>query len=72
MVPIGYRPVLWHVMKYYAALRPQRLNLCLGYRADAIKQFFLCFFFFLFFVCAYDECVPTTVRSQLAAKTSAV
>src|SRR6266404_5385121 len=47
MVPIGYRPVLWHVMKYYAHFGHKDFILCLGYRADAIKQYFL----------HYDECV---------------
>jgi glucose-1-phosphate cytidylyltransferase len=47
MVPIGDRPVLWHVMKYYAHFGHKDFILCLGYRADAIKQYFL----------HYDECV---------------
>jgi glucose-1-phosphate cytidylyltransferase len=41
MVPIGSRPVLWHVMKYYAHFGFTDFILCLGYRAEAIKQFFL-------------------------------
>jgi len=47
MVPIGYRPVLWHVMKYYAHYGHKDFILCLGYRGDAIKRYFL----------SYDECV---------------
>jgi glucose-1-phosphate cytidylyltransferase len=47
MVPIGYRPVLWHVMKYYAHYGHKDFILCLGYRGDVIKQYFL----------TYDECV---------------
>jgi glucose-1-phosphate cytidylyltransferase len=47
MVPIGYRPVLWHVMKYYASYGHKDFILCLGYRADVIKQYFL----------HYDECI---------------
>jgi glucose-1-phosphate cytidylyltransferase len=47
MVPIGYRPVLWHVMKYYAHFGHKDFILCLGYRGDAIKHYFL----------HYDECV---------------
>lgn len=46
MVPIGYRPVLWHLMKYYAHFGHTDFVLCLGYRADAIKNYFL----------HYDEC----------------
>jgi glucose-1-phosphate cytidylyltransferase len=41
MVPIGYRPILWHVMKYYAHFGHRDFILCLGYRADAIKKYFL-------------------------------
>jgi glucose-1-phosphate cytidylyltransferase len=41
MVTIGYRPVLWHVMKYYAHFGHTEFILCLGYKADAIKRFFL-------------------------------
>jgi glucose-1-phosphate cytidylyltransferase len=41
MVPIGNRPILWHLMKYYAHYGHKDFILCLGYRADAIKKFFL-------------------------------
>ena len=41
MVPIGNRPVLWHVMKYYAHFGFTDFVLCLGYKAEAIKKFFL-------------------------------
>ena len=41
MVPIGYRPILWHIMKYYAHFGHKDFVLCLGYRADAIKKYFL-------------------------------
>ncbi|NIA25986.1 MAG: glucose-1-phosphate cytidylyltransferase [Gammaproteobacteria bacterium] len=41
MVPVGYRPILWHVMKYYAHFGHRDFILALGYRADAIKDFFL-------------------------------
>ena len=47
MVPIGYRPLLWHVMKYYAHYGHKDFILCLGFKADAIKDYFL----------HYDECV---------------
>ncbi|MGB9404198.1 MAG: glucose-1-phosphate cytidylyltransferase [Candidatus Acidiferrales bacterium] len=43
MVPIGYRPILWHLMKYYAHFGHKDFILCLGYRADAIKEYFLNF-----------------------------
>jgi glucose-1-phosphate cytidylyltransferase len=41
MVPIGYRPILWHVMRYYAHFGHRRFVLCLGHRADMIKEYFL-------------------------------
>jgi glucose-1-phosphate cytidylyltransferase len=41
MAPIGNRPILWHIMKYYAHFGHRDFILCLGHRAEAIKQFFL-------------------------------
>lgn len=41
MVPIGPRPVLWHVMRYYAHFGFKDFLLCLGYKADVIKEYFL-------------------------------
>lgn len=41
MVPVGYRPILWHVMRYYAHFGHNEFILCLGYKADAIKRYFL-------------------------------
>lgn len=41
MVTIGYRPILWHVMRYYAHFGHRDFVLCLGYRGDVIKRYFL-------------------------------
>jgi glucose-1-phosphate cytidylyltransferase len=41
MIPIGNRPILWHIMKYYAHYGFNDFVLCLGYKAEAIKHFFL-------------------------------
>ncbi|HTR21207.1 MAG TPA: sugar phosphate nucleotidyltransferase [Gemmatimonadales bacterium] len=41
MVPIGYRPIIWHLMKYYAYYGHRDFILCLGYRGDMIKHYFL-------------------------------
>jgi glucose-1-phosphate cytidylyltransferase len=41
MVTIGSRPVLWHVMKYYAYFGHKDFILCLGYKANVIKNYFL-------------------------------
>jgi glucose-1-phosphate cytidylyltransferase len=47
LVTIGYRPILWHVMKYYAHYGHKDFILCLGYKADTIKNYFL----------NYNECL---------------
>ena len=41
LVSIGYRPIIWHVMKYYAHYGHKDFVLCLGYKADLIKSYFL-------------------------------
>jgi glucose-1-phosphate cytidylyltransferase len=41
MVRIGNRPILWHIMRYYAAWGHTEFILCLGYKSDAIKEYFL-------------------------------
>ncbi|MGH8002497.1 MAG: sugar phosphate nucleotidyltransferase [Brasilonema sp.] len=47
MINIGYRPILWNLMKYYAHYGHKDFILCLGYKADVIKNYFL----------NYDECL---------------
>ena len=47
MVNIGYRPIIWHIMKYYAHYGHKDFILCLGHGADFIKNYFL----------NYNECV---------------
>ncbi len=47
LINIGYRPLLWHVMKYYAHYGHHDFILCLGYGADVIKNYFL----------TYNECL---------------
>src|SRR5512147_1313322 len=41
IVPIGHRPLLWHVMKYYAHYGQKDFILCLGYKSSVIKDYFL-------------------------------
>ena len=41
MATIGPRPVLWHVMRYYAHFGHRDFVLCLGYRGEVIKDYFL-------------------------------
>src|SRR6478672_9338283 len=40
MVPIGNRPILWHIMKIYAAHGHTDFILCLGYKGEVIKDWF--------------------------------
>jgi len=47
MVEVGYRPVIWHLMRYYASYGHSEFILCLGHRGDYIKRYFL----------TYDECL---------------
>jgi glucose-1-phosphate cytidylyltransferase len=47
MITIGYRPILWHLMRYYAHYGHRDFILCLGHKADFIKRYFL----------NYDECI---------------
>ena len=41
LVNIGYRPILWHLMRYYAHFGHTDFILCLGYRGDLIREYFL-------------------------------
>jgi glucose-1-phosphate cytidylyltransferase len=41
IVSIGHRPLIWHVMKYYAHYGQKDFILCLGYKSAVIKEYFL-------------------------------
>jgi glucose-1-phosphate cytidylyltransferase len=41
MVPIGQQPILWHVMRYYAHFGHKEFILCLGHKAEVIKNYFV-------------------------------
>jgi glucose-1-phosphate cytidylyltransferase len=41
MVPIGVRPVIWNIMKYYAHYGHKEFILCLGQNGEMIKDYFL-------------------------------
>jgi len=43
MIPIGGRPILWHLMNYYAKFGHNEFVLCLGYKGQVIKDFFFNF-----------------------------
>jgi glucose-1-phosphate cytidylyltransferase len=59
MVPVGYRPILWHLMRYYAHFGHREFILCLGYKADCIKKYFL----------EYDETVSNDFVMSDGGKT---
>jgi len=41
LVNVGYRPILWHLMRYYSHYGHKEFILCLGYRGDMIREYFL-------------------------------
>jgi len=41
LLPIGERPILWHIMKLYQHHGARRFVLCLGYKSWLIKEYFL-------------------------------
>ena len=43
LVNVGYRPILWHLMRYYAHFGHKDFILALGYRGDLIRDYFLHF-----------------------------
>jgi len=40
MVPVGNRPIIWHIMKTYAHFGHKEFILCLGYKGEMIKDYF--------------------------------
>jgi len=47
MITVGQRPILWHIMKWYASWGHTDFVLALGYRAEKVKEYFL----------SYDEAI---------------
>ena len=41
MVEIGDRPILWHIMKLYASQGHTEFVICLGYKGDQVRDYFL-------------------------------
>ena len=41
MIPIGQQPIMWHVMQYYSHHGHKDFVLCLGYKANVVKDFFV-------------------------------
>ena len=58
LIPLGNRPILWHIMKYYAHFGHTDFILCLGYKATAIKRYFL----------EYDEAISNDFELRRGGK----
>ena len=41
LVNVGHRPLVWHLMAYYAHFGHKDFVLCLGYRGDMVREYFL-------------------------------
>lgn len=41
MITVGNYPIIWHIMRYYAAFNLNQFVLCLGYKSSVIKDFFV-------------------------------
>jgi glucose-1-phosphate cytidylyltransferase len=52
MIPVGSRPMLWHVMDYYSRYGHRDFILCLGYKAEIIKKYF-----FEYHQTVSDDCI---------------
>jgi glucose-1-phosphate cytidylyltransferase len=46
MVEIGGKPILWHIMNFYATQGMKEFIICLGYKGEIIKEYFLNFYTF--------------------------
>lgn len=63
MIPIGNMPILWHVMQYYHQYGHRDFVLCMGYKANVVKEFFLGYK-----PHAYSDCVVSGSRVELLSK----
>jgi len=59
LVNIGYRPIIWHLMRYYAHFGHKDFVLALGYRGDLIREYFL----------NYNECMTNDFTLRNGGKT---
>ena len=60
LVNIGYRPILWHLMRYYAHFGHTEFILALGYRGDMVRKYFL----------EYDDCMSNDFTLEAGGKTT--
>jgi glucose-1-phosphate cytidylyltransferase len=54
LVNVGTKPILWHIMKYYAHYGHNEFILCLGWKGETIKDYFL----------KYNECLSNDFVMQ--------
>jgi glucose-1-phosphate cytidylyltransferase len=59
LVNIGYRPIIWHLMRYYAHFGHKDFVLALGYRGDMVRDYFL----------NYNECMTNDFTLRDGGKT---
>jgi glucose-1-phosphate cytidylyltransferase len=59
LAPVGEKPILWHLMKYYSHFGHKDFILCLGFKGNEIKKFFL----------NYDECLSNDFVLTQGGKT---
>jgi glucose-1-phosphate cytidylyltransferase len=60
MIPIGDKPILWHLMHYYSQFGLKDFILCLGYKANVIKEYFL-----NYKPQTYSDCIVTGFGNQV-------
>ena len=58
LVPVGYRPIIWHLMRYYAHFGHKDFILCLGYRGDMLREYFL----------GYHDCMSNDFELSLPSR----
>src|SRR6201999_3569783 len=56
MIPVGHQPILWHVMQYYRQYGHRDFVLCLGYKANVIKHYFLNSKQLIYSDCVISDC----------------
>jgi glucose-1-phosphate cytidylyltransferase len=60
MIPVGNQPIMWHVMNYYSQYGHTDFVLCLGYKANIVKEFFL-----NYRPQAFSDCVVSSFGSKV-------
>lgn len=60
MIPVGNQPILWHVMNTYSQYGHKDFVLCLGYKSNIVKDFFL-----NYKPHAYSDCVVSNFGSKV-------